>query len=90
MKGTEADSLREWFASQKEFKTWRDLARYLGVDHRTLSKYKTGRKPVSNPDHRSLLHKATLMEAFSKPYQPMKESHRREAERGRQDREACA
>ena len=66
MKKTESQLLTEWFESQKHFKTWAELAKYLGIDHRTMSHYHMGRKLAVNPDHRSLLYEVTKIPAFSK------------------------
>jgi hypothetical protein len=72
MSETESDLLNEWFAGQRHYRTWNELATYLGVDKRVISQYHTGTRQVNNPDHRALLFKVTKIPAFAneKPAEP--------------------
>jgi len=65
MSRTESDLLNEWFAGQRQYKTWNELATYLGVDKRVISQYHTGTRRVTNPDHRALLFKVTKIPVFA-------------------------
>jgi len=66
MSRTESEMLTDWFKSQNKFRTWAEFAKYLGIDHRTISHYHMGRKLVMNPDHRALIYDATKIPAFVK------------------------
>jgi len=65
MSKSEAELLKEWFGTQHQYRTWNELADYLGIDYRVMSHYQRGTRRVVNPDHRALLFKATNIMAYA-------------------------
>jgi hypothetical protein len=55
--------LRDWFAGQAKWKSWRSLADAVEIPYSSLKKYVGGR-PIRVPEHRARIHRMTGIEAF--------------------------
>jgi hypothetical protein len=55
--------LRDWFAGQSNWRTWRDLSDAVNVPYSSLRKYFHGR-PIRIPEHRASIYRVTGIEAF--------------------------
>jgi len=55
--------LRDWFAGQSNWRTWRAFSDALPLPYSSLKKYVHGR-PVRLPDHRAKIYRLTGIEAF--------------------------
>jgi transcriptional regulator with XRE-family HTH domain len=55
--------LRDWFAGQSNWRTWRALSDALPLPYSSLKKYVHGR-PIRLPEHRAKIYRVTGIEAF--------------------------
>ncbi|MBI4167294.1 MAG: helix-turn-helix transcriptional regulator [Acidobacteria bacterium] len=59
----ESELLRDWFARQSKWTTWRAFSDALPLPYSSLKKYVHGR-PIRMPEHRARIHRLTGIEAF--------------------------
>jgi hypothetical protein len=60
---SEGQLLRDWFARQSKWKTWRALSDALPLSYSSLKKYIHGRQ-IRLPEHRARIYRLTGIEAF--------------------------
>jgi len=59
----ECELLRDWFARQSKWRTWREFSDALPLPYTSLKKYVHG-QPIRLPEHRARIYRLTGIEAF--------------------------